>query len=205
MTGVLVALLAFLWALVLIPPLLRARDNTSLGTVNTFNRGMRALGSNRDSTFTGGRYVLTPMTPLDAPDPRLVTYRRRRVFSAMISGLGCTLVLGAVPGLRMIWWASLVLAIAVGGFAAFLVSEKSRSDRMKLEGTNRTTYQRQGAYQRQAVYEQFPDVPTSLRVYQNAREPAAARTRPQPVFRILDDDEDDDGLSELSWARAGQL
>lgn len=205
MTGVLVALLAFLWALVLLPPLLKARDNTSLGTVNTFNRGMRALGSNRDSTFTGGRYVLTPMTPLDAPNPRLVTYRRRRVFSGLIAGLGCTLVLGAVPGLRMFWWASLILAIAVGGFAAFLVSEKSRSDRMKLQGTNRTPYQRQAAYQRRAAYQDAPDVPTSLRMYQNEREPAPATSRRQPVFRILDDEDDDDGLSELGWARAGQL
>lgn len=199
MTGVLVALLAFLWALVLVPPLMRVRDNTSLGSVGTFNRGMRALGSNHDRALTGGRYVLTPKTPLDEPDPRLVIYRRRRIFSGMLAGLGCTLVLGTIPGLRMLWWVSLILAVTIAGFAAFLISEKSRNDYLRLKSTNRTPYQRQPAYSRQ------PDTPTALRMFEQHHEPVRTLSRPQPVFRILDEDDEDDGLSELGWARAGQL
>lgn len=199
MTGVLVALLAILWALVLVPPLMKTRDNTSLtGTVGSFNKGMRALGSNHAQPLTGGRYVLTPKTPLDAPDPRLVIHRRRRMFCGILTGLVLTLALGAIPALRMLWWASLILAVTMGAFAAFLISEKGRNDYLKLQGGSRTSPS--------ARESRTPDVPTALRLYQNETEYLPPISRPQPVFRILDeDDEEDDGLSELGWAQAGQL
>ena len=60
MTGVLVALLAVLWAVVLLPILFNAKQNTSvLGSVGTFSRSMRALSSNHIQPAMGGRWVLT--------------------------------------------------------------------------------------------------------------------------------------------------
>lgn len=193
MTGVLVILLAILWAAVLVPPLLRSREDASLGSVGSFSRSMHALGSSHSPPLTGGRYVLAPRTPLDRPDPRLLIYRRRRIFCGLVAGLLVSLGLGAIPGMHVLLWVSLLMAIAVAGFAAFLVAEKSRNaNYLRLSSTHRTPHRRQDLY-----------VPTELRSYEEEQVRVVGRS--QPVFRMLDEDEEDDGLSELGWARAGRL
>lgn len=193
MTGVLVGLLAVLWALVLVPPLMRTRDYDSL-SVGSFSRGMKALGSNYGDRAMGGRYVLTPKTQLDEPDPRLLIFRRRRNFSAMVAGLLITSILGLVPIFRMVWWASLLFALAVIGYAAYLITERSRT----------VAYHRPLSAPRDQRDRQFAAMgagmtpPMSESVHVLSAEPRA-------FFNAFEDDEVDDGLSELGWARAGRL
>lgn len=193
MTGVLVALLAVLWAVVLLPVLLKAKDNSSVSlTVGTFNRSMRALSSNHEVPHMGGRWVLTPRNPMDGPvsSQTETIFMRRRIFCGMLAALAFCLPASLVPGLRFLVWVSAALFLGLVGFAAFLINEK-----------NKRPYR--------------PAVPRDhFRAADDA--PSVLRIDPTPPVRVLHngirpvyliDDEalpDDDGLSELGWAQAGR-
>lgn len=197
MTGVLVALLAVLWAVVLLPVLLKAKENSSVSlTVGTFNRSMRALGSNHEQPNMGGRWVLTPRSPLDdAPPPRDVIFMRRRIFCGLVAALAFTLPASLVPGLRFLIWVSAMIAIGLAGFTAFLVSEKNKKPSRPM-----------GVAQwRVEPRNQVHDIPSVLL----APEPPPVRILHNGSHRVhLIEDEvlgDDDGLSELGWAQAGRF
>lgn len=195
MTGVLVALLAVLWAVVLLPVLLKAKENSSVSlTVGTFNRSMRALSSNHEAPNFGGRWVLTPRNPLEdtVADNSDIIFLRRRIFCGMLAGLAFCLPASLVPGLRFLVWVSAALFIGLLGFAAFLVNEK-----------NKKPY-RPVAQQRQEPRFRVDDVPSVLRI-----EPTPPvrilHNGTRPVYLIEDEVlADDDGLSELGWAQAGR-
>jgi hypothetical protein len=192
-TGVLVALLAVLWAAVLLPILLNAKQNTSvLGSVGTFSRSMRALSSNHIQPAMGGRWVLTPRRPTDQQDRKMTILRRRRIFVSLLGAFGCTLFFGILPGLHSMLWVSLILAITLGGYVAFLVQEKKREPVHHRLAPLAPVNQRP-----------VDDVPTVLRLAYTPPRPIS-RNGVRPVHRIVDESlEDDDGLEELAWARAG--
>lgn len=196
MTGVLVALLAVLWAVVLLPVLLRAKENSSVSlSVGTFSRSMRALGSNHEQPHLGGRWVLTPRTPLDDEvDPSEVIFRRRRIFCGLLAALAFTLPSSLVPGLHFLIWVSAAIAIGLAGFTAFLISEKNRRPNRRPVNPQR----------RQVPAFRADDIPTVLR----APEPPPVRilhNGTRPVYLIEDEVlADDDGLSELGWAEAAR-
>lgn len=191
MTGVLVALLAVLWAAVLLPVLLRAKENSSVSmTVGSFNRGMRALSSNHSQPVAGGRWVLTPGSPLDQPDPTEIIFRRRRIFCGLLAALAVALPISLIPGLRFMLWVSLALMIGLGGFIAFLLSEK-----------NRRPHRPASVHRPQPERSRYDDVPSVLRMPD--RPIRVMHDGKRPVYLI--DDEvlaEDDGLSELGWAQA---
>lgn len=194
MTGVLVALLAVLWAVVLLPVLLKAKENSSVSlSVGTFNRSMRALSSNHEAPLAGGRYVLTLRTPLDEPDSREIIFKRRRIFSGMVIGLAFALPASLLPGLRFLLWVSIALAIGLAGFTAFLISEK-----------NKKPYRPPAAQNRQEPVRRVDEVPSVLSMPVNPPVRIMEYGR-RPVYLIEDDVlGEDDGLSELGWAQAGR-
>ncbi len=195
MTGVLVALLAILWAAVLLPVLLSAKQNTSIvGSVGTFSRSMRALSSNHIQPVMGGRWVLTPRTPNDQEERKLRILKRRRIFVSLVGGFGATLFLGLLPGLHSILWVTLILAVTLGGYVAFLIQEK-----------NREPLHRRLAPAAPGNQRPVDDVPAVIRLAYTPPTPIT-RNGVRPVHRIVDEalDEEDDGLSELAWARAGR-
>lgn len=196
MTGVLVALLAVLWAVVLLPVLLRAKENSSVSvSVGTFNRSMRALGSNHEQPNLGGRWVLTPRTPLDEPSPSEVILKRRRIFCGMLAGLAFALPASLVPGLRFLLWVSVMLAIGLAGFTSFLISEKKKRlyRPVGVEGTRGPEVPRH----------RIDDIPSVLR---DPNPPVRIlHNGSRPVYLIEDEVlADDDGLNELGWAQAGR-
>lgn len=195
MTGVLVAVLAILWAVVLLPVLLSAKQNTSIvGSVGTFSRSMRALSSNHIQPAMGGRWVLTPRTVDDEEQRKATILKRRRIFVTLLGSFGSSFFLGLLPGLRVMLWIALVLAFALAGYVAYLIEEKKRAPiRRRLAPVVRGEHR-------------IDDVPTVLKLaYTPPRRTTANGIR--PTHRIIDDsliDEEDDGLSELAWARAGR-
>lgn len=191
MTGILVALLGVLWAVVLLPVLLSAKQNTSVsGSVGTFSRSMRALSSNHAQP-DGGRWVLTPRPPEDESDRKLMMLRRRRIFSAIFGTFCFTLFIGLLPNTRSMLWAALVSALALAGYATYLIQQKQltpvhqRLANVTLAGDNRVD-----------------DVPTVLRLAYTPPVPSAPGTR--RIHTIVDDSLDEDGLGELSWVKAGR-
>lgn len=195
MTGVLVALLAVLWAVVLLPVLLRAKENSSVSlTVGTFSRSMRALSSNHEAPNLGGRWVLTPRNPLEdsVTDNSGIIFLRRRIFCGMLAGLALCLPAGLVPGLRFLLWVSAALFISLLGFAAFLINEK-----------NKKPY-RPVVHQRPEPRFQVNDVPSVLR-FEPTPPVRVLHNGTRPVYLIEDEVlADDDGLSDLGWAQAGR-
>ncbi len=195
MTGVLVALLAVLWAVVLLPVLLKAKDNSSVSlTVGTFSRSMRALSSNHEAPNLGGRWVLTPRNPLEEPvaDNSDLIFLRRRIFCGMLAALAFCLPASLVPGLRFLIWVSAALIIGLAGFAAFLINEKNKKPHRPV------------AQQHREPRFQVDDIPAVLRI-----EPTppvrVLHNGSHPVYLIEDEVlADDDGLSELGWAQAGR-
>lgn len=194
MTGVLVALLAVLWAVVLLPVLLKAKEDSSVSvSVGTFSRSMRALSSNHDQPAMGGRWVLTPRSPLDEPSPNEIIFKRRRLFCGLLAGVLVTLPMSFLPGLRFMFWISGLLALGLACFTAFLISEK-----------NKRPYRAPVEQRREWDY-RVDDIPSVLR----APEPSLVRVLSngsRPLY-LIDDETipDDDGLNELGWAQAGRF
>jgi hypothetical protein len=193
MTGVLVGLLAVLWAVVLLPVLLKAKDNSSISlTVGTFNRSMRALSSNHEVPNVGGRWVLTPRNPMEDTVSKQteIIFLRRRIFCGMLAALAFCLPASLVPGLRFLIWVSAALFLGLVGFAAFLINEKNKKP-----------------YRPAVPQERFravDDIPSVLRI-----EPTppvrVLHNGTRPVYLIEDEVlADDDGLSELGWAQAAR-
>src|SRR5688572_18094338 len=196
MTGVLVALLAVLWAVVLLPVLLKAKENSSVSlSVGTFNRSMRALSSNHEAPNMGGRWVLTPRNPLEETltAQSEVIFMRRRIFCGMLAALAFSLPASLVPGLRFMLWVSAALFLFLAGFAAVLINEM-----------NKKPYRAPVPQERQELFRAVDDIPTVLRI-----EPTppvrVLHNGIRPVYLIEDEVlADDDGLSELGWAQAGR-
>ncbi|HVL49959.1 MAG TPA: hypothetical protein VM754_00465 [Actinomycetota bacterium] len=197
MTGVLVALLAGLWAVVLLPVLLKAKESSSVSlTVGTFNRSMRALGSNHEQPVQSGRWVLTPRTPLDEVQPSDIVFKRRRIFCGMLAGLAFTVPASLVPGLRFLIWVSVMLAIGLAGFTAFLISEKNKRP-YRPAGVEPPRRLEQPRYRVDDIPSVLRDPDPPVRILHNGA---------RPVYLIEDDVlADDDGLSELGWAQAGRF
>ena len=196
MTGVLVALLAVLWGVVLLPVLIKAKENSSVSvSVGTFSRSMRALGSNHQQPSMGGRWVLTPRTPQDETHPSEIILFRRRIFCGMLAGLAFCLPASFVPGLSFLLWAAALLAICLAGFTAFLISEKKKRAFRPVAAPTRRD--------REVPRYQVDDIPSVLRA---PHPPVRVLHRDSRPLYLIDDDvlADDDGLSELGWAQAGR-
>ncbi|MGQ0680057.1 MAG: hypothetical protein ACT4OM_10475 [Actinomycetota bacterium] len=192
MTGILVALLGVLWAVVLLPVLLSARQNTSVtGSVGTFSRSMRALGSNHIQPSMGGRWVLTPRPPEDEADRKMTMLRRRRVFCSMVGTLCFTLFLGMLPTMRPMLWVAMVAGLSLGAYVYFLIQQKQRTPAYRRLAPVAAAEPRGGE-----------DIPTVLRLAYTP--PARFEAGGRRVHRILDESLDDDGLGELSWLKAGR-
>ncbi len=125
MTLLLVVLLALLWGIVIVPAILRARqDSSPIVTVGTFRRNMRALSSGLKST-PAGRWVLLPTHPDDLVAPRKRHLeRRRRLFSALVAAAAGTLVLGLLPGMADVLKLHLVLDMVLAGYIWLLLKGK---------------------------------------------------------------------------------
>ena len=119
--------------------------------------------------------------------------KRRRIFVSLLCAFGGTLFFGILPGLHSLLWVSLILAITLGGYVAFLIQEKNREPLHRRLAPPAPVNQRS-----------VDDVPAVLRLAYTPPTPIT-RNGVRPVHRIVDTSlEEDDGLEELAWARAGR-
>jgi hypothetical protein len=123
----LVALL-ILWAAFLIPSWASPPSKTDK-SMKDFERNMDMLAE----TESPGRWIVTPrkgttFIGLRARAQVRARERRRRVLMVLIESLVLTALIGLVPPLRAMWYATATLLVLLGGYVWALLSMKARAD-----------------------------------------------------------------------------
>jgi hypothetical protein len=120
LTIVVLLILAVIWAAVLIPPLMGARaEGRPADSIGDFRRQLHVLrraapvgvpAAHTLAAYGATPFVAGPRTQSRHDAARRRTVKRRRdVFYALVSSMAGTLVLGLVPGMRVLWGLHLVL------------------------------------------------------------------------------------------------
>ena len=123
----LVALL-ILWAAFLIPSWASPPSKTDK-SMKDFERNMDMLAE----TESPGRWIVTPrkgttFIGLRARAQARARERRRRVLMVLIESLVLTALIGLVPPLRAMWYATATLLVLLGGYVWALLAMKARAD-----------------------------------------------------------------------------
>jgi hypothetical protein len=150
----LLAALGIMWAAFLIPLASRRRGLTA--SVDEFERRMEFL-AHAEANGTPGRWIVTPRKGArfigDAERRRArVRDRRRRILVFLIEAIGVTLLMGLVPPLRVVWYASIGLAALLLAYVWLLISIKHRTA-IDREETAMTPQDRAAAFAARHVLE----------------------------------------------------
>jgi hypothetical protein len=131
MGWLLLAALGIMWAAFLLP---RGRGSAHR-SVEDFERNMGLLA---DTGLGGqGRWIVTPRKGMAFVGPRerakeRARQRRRRVFVFLLESIGLTGLIGLVPPLRVMWYATGLLLVLLGAYVWLLVSLRVRGERAEL-------------------------------------------------------------------------
>lgn len=147
-------ILALIWAVVLIPPALRNRaEGRPSDSIAAFRRQLAVLnkagprlsgrsepeprpvrpaGRPASALPTVGRSTTAVLAPSHRPSSsraaiarREARRRRRDVLVALLVAAGTTLALGAVPALRVLWIAHIVVDVLLVAYVALLVRQRN--------------------------------------------------------------------------------
>ena len=156
------AALGILWAALL---LMTGRRRSPNRSVEDFERGMDLLAETDASGR--GRWIVTPRkgVPLLGPHARAqarARERRRKIFVFLLETIGLSFMIGLVPPLRPMWYATALLATLLGAYVFLLLSIKARGP--------------QTAVERARDAQEVPARPRQLR--ERYASDAAGRTRP---------------------------
>lgn len=120
------AAFGIVWAALLLAPDRRRSPNRS---VEDFERHMDLLAE----TDRGGRgrWIMTPRKGVPFVGPRAraqarARERRRKVLAFFLQSIGLTFMMGLVPPLRPVWYATALLATLLGAYVWMLLSIKQR-------------------------------------------------------------------------------
>jgi hypothetical protein len=133
LSQVVLLILAVVWAVFLVPQVLRARAARSGDSVGAFSQQLSILG--RTNPASGG--ALGPMPVVPGPDDddlgeRRLTLaearqRRKDVLRWLLIAMGATLVLGLLPFLRRLWMLHLLLDVAFVAYVGLLYRAQTLS------------------------------------------------------------------------------
>lgn len=128
MGWLLLVALVVLWAAFLIPSWASPPSKTDK-SMKDFERNMDMLAE----TESPGRWIVTPrkgttFIGLRARAQARARERRRRVLMVLIESLVLTALIGLVPPLRAMWYATATLLVLLGGYVWALLTMKARAD-----------------------------------------------------------------------------
>ena len=128
MGWLLLAALLIMWAAFLIPSWASPPSKTDK-SVKDFERNMDMLAE----TESPGRWIVTPrkgttFIGLRARAQARARERRRRVLIVLIESLVLTALIGLVPPLRAMWYATAILLVLLVGYVWALLTMKARAD-----------------------------------------------------------------------------
>jgi hypothetical protein len=124
----LLAALVSLWAAFLVPTWRGSSDKS----MRDFERNMDLLAG----TESQGRWIVTPRKGMTFMGPRAravvrARERRRRVLTVLIEALVATALIGLVPPLRSMWYATALVLMLLGAYVWALLTMKARADHMR--------------------------------------------------------------------------
>ena len=128
MGWLLLAALVVLWAAFLVPSW-ASSPNKADKSMKDFERNMDMLAE----TESQGRWIVTPRKGTTFIGMRARAHsraceRRRRVLVVLIESLVLTALIGLVPPLRAMWYATATLLVLLGGYVWALLTMKARAD-----------------------------------------------------------------------------
>ena len=128
MGWLLLAALVIMWAAFLIPSWRGSPGTMTDKSMKDFERNMNMLAE----TESQGRWIVTPRKGTTFVGRRAraqarARERRRRVLVVLIESLALTALIGLVPPLRAMWYATAILLVLLGGYAWALVTMRMRS------------------------------------------------------------------------------
>jgi hypothetical protein len=116
---VVLVILAALWAVVLVPPLLRSRTVRSNDSIGDFNYRLDALGR------TNGALTVEKMRTV--PGQRAAK-RRRDVTRVLLIAVGATALLAVATGMAAIWGLQIIADMCFFGYFALWAYVRSLQD-----------------------------------------------------------------------------
>lgn len=131
MDWLLLAGLGIIWAAFLLPS--GKREPSVQKQVEEFDRNMDLLADTEDR----GRWIVAPrkgvrfLGPQERARARGIR-RRRQIFVFLIESIGFTFLIGLVPPLRAVWWATGVLTALLFGYVSLLITIKQQSPQARV-------------------------------------------------------------------------
>jgi len=156
LTTVVLLVLAAIWAVVIVVPLVRARTEGTLGdSIGSFRRHLSVLERAAPRRVApANRLRMTNMTtsipPYRPPAPgnaRGAAYRqsagqrhqaqkrRRDVFVALVVGVAFSALLAMIPGLSIMWTVNIVVDVLFAGYVALLVRMRNLAAEREMKLT----------------------------------------------------------------------
>ncbi len=120
-----IIVLGLIWAAVLVPPVLRSRAERRAEFIDSFREQMGALDTRRTAAGAraqaGGRAAEGARGARRRATPQ---QRRRDILGGLLGAMAGSLVLGAIPSLRMVWVLHLFLLNAFIGYCSLLAYQR---------------------------------------------------------------------------------
>ena len=141
-------ILAVVWAAVLIPPWLRNRaDARPADSISAFRSRLAVLqrtgpAGTRRAAFIASRPDVQGFVParprvtssLHASTARARTQKRRRdIFVGLLAAMGTSLVLGLIPGLRILWVVHLIFDALFAAYVGLLVHMRNQAAEQEMK------------------------------------------------------------------------
>jgi hypothetical protein len=149
LTVLVLLILAVVWAAVLIPPWLRNRaDARPADSISAFRRRLAVLertgpAGTRRAAFIASRPDIQGFVPAVRPkvtsslhpgSARARTQKRRRdIFVGLIAAMGTSLLLGFIPGLRILWVVHVLFDAMLAGYVGLLVHMRNQAAEKEMK------------------------------------------------------------------------
>jgi len=135
-----ILLLVVLWAAVLVPPILRSRNQSSFGGVGDFMARLGSIGRHERRRSSGGGMIgasgglfgARPIEPIAPPVQHMhipgamtpAQKRRRDVLIVLLGGVGFTFLLAIVGHSMALWFLQLIADALLGTYIFLLLQFK---------------------------------------------------------------------------------